>query len=146
MVLQAHRFSNLFQGLGLASAVQSILTMSRKVLLIEDHADCRDILALQARAVGYEIIEAETGADGVDKAFRELPDLIVMDLKMPGVDGVEATKRIKGNPQTHHIPIIVNTAWIVKDRMEEALAAGAAMVLTKPESFGVLNDLLQQFQ
>lgn len=140
------RLHSLFRCLRLAQGVLCLFTVSRKILLVDDSADCRHILALQARAMGYEIVEAETGADGVHKAAKELPDLIVMDLRMPGVDGVEATRRIKADPQTRHIPIIVNTAWVVKNRMEEAVTAGAAMVLTKPDSFGILRDLLQQLQ
>lgn len=120
--------------------------MSRKILLVEDHADCRNILSLQARALGYEIIEAENGTDGVEKAIRELPDLIVMDLRMPGVDGIEATRRLKSNSQTSRIPIIVYTAWAGEFWQKEAIAAGAAMVLSKPESFSALGDLLAQFQ
>ena len=122
------------------------LAMSRKALLIEDHADCRNLLALQARALGYEIIEAESGADGIEKAIEEKPDLIIMDLRMPGIDGIEATKRLKGDPQTRDIPIVVYTAWAGEHWKKEAITAGAAMVLTKPESFSLLRDLLQQFQ
>lgn len=120
--------------------------MRGKLLVVDDHTDCRKILALQARAIGYEVVEAEGGASGIEKAAAEMPDLIVMDLRMPGIDGVEATRRLKCNAPTQHIPIIVFTAWGAENRRKEALAAGAAMVLTKPDSYSVLRDLLQQFQ
>jgi CheY-like chemotaxis protein len=120
--------------------------MSRKVLVIEDHKECREILALQMRSVGCEIIEAENGKVGIEKAAAELPDLVVMDLRMPGVDGIEATRVIKSNPQTRHIPVVVYTAWGAEKGRKDVLAAGAAMVLTKPDSFNILRELIQQFQ
>jgi CheY-like chemotaxis protein len=75
--------------------LSGLLLMRRKILVIEDNEDCRNILVLQLRTLGYDIIEAESGNAGVEKAFLEMPDLIIMDLKMHGIDGIEATRRLK---------------------------------------------------
>ena len=126
--------------------LSGLLLMRRKILVIEDHEDCRKILVLQLRTLGYDIIEAESGNAGVEKAFLEMPDLIIMDLMMHGIDGIEATRRLKSNPSTQKIPIIVSTAWIAESSMKEVLAAGAAVVLTKPLTYDLLREVLQKFQ
>ena len=126
--------------------LSGLLLMRRKILVIEDHEDCRKILVLQLRTLGYDIIEAESGNAGVEKASLEMPDLIIMDLMMQGIDGIEATRRLKSNPSTREIPIIVSTAWIAESSMKEVLAAGAAVVLTKPLTHDLLREVLQKFQ
>ena len=123
-----------------------LLLMRRKILVIEDNEDCRNILVLQLRTLGYDIIEAESGNAGVEKAFLEMPDLIIIDLKMHGINGIEATRRLKSSPSTQEIPIIVSTAWIAESSMKEVLAAGAAVVLTKPLTHDLLREVLQKFQ
>ena len=95
--------------------------------------------------MGYDIIEAESGNAGVEKAFLEMPDLIIMDLMMHGIDGIEATRRLKSNPSTQEIPIIVSTAWIAESSMKEVLAAGAAVVLTKPLTHDLLREVCKSF-
>jgi two-component system, cell cycle response regulator DivK len=126
--------------------LSGLLLMRRKILVIEDNEDCRNILVLQLRTLGYDIIEAESGNAGVEKALLEMPDLIIMDLKMHGIDGIEATRRLKTNPSTREIPVIVSTAWIAESSMKEVLAAGAAVVLTKPLTHDLLREVLQKFQ
>jgi len=126
--------------------LSGLLLMRRKILVIEDNEDCRNILVLQLRTLGYDIIEAESGNAGVEKAFLKMPDLIIMDLKMHGIDGIEATRRLKSNPSTQEIPIIVSTAWIAESSIKEVLVAGAAVVLTKPLTHDLLREVLQKFQ
>ena len=126
--------------------LSGLVLMRRKILVIEDNEDCRNILVLQLGTLGYDIIEAESGNAGVEKAFLEMPDLIIMDLKMHGIDGIEATRRLKSNPSTQEIPIIVSTAWIAESSMKKVLAAGAAVVLTKPLTHDLLSEVLQKFQ
>jgi two-component system, cell cycle response regulator DivK len=125
--------------------LSGLLLMRRKILVIEDNEDCRNILVLQLSTLGYDIIEAESGNAGVEKAFLEMPDLIIMDLKMHGIDGIEATRRLKSNPSTQEIPIIVSTAWTAESSMKQVLAAGAAVVLTKPLTHDLLREVLQKF-
>jgi CheY-like chemotaxis protein len=126
--------------------LSGLLLMRRKILVIEDNPDCRNILVLQLRTLGYDIIEADSGNAGVEKALLEIPDLIFMDLKMDGINGIEATRRLKSNPLTQGIPIIVSTAWIADSSIKEVLAAGAAVVLTKPVTHDLLRDVLQKFE
>ncbi|HSE88686.1 MAG TPA: response regulator [Candidatus Binatia bacterium] len=126
--------------------LSGLLLMRRKILVIEDNQDCRNILVLQLKTLGYDVIEAESGNAGVEKAFLEMPDLIIMDLKMRGIDGIEATRCLKSNPSTQEIPIIVSTAWIAESSIREVLAAGAAVVLTKPLTHDLLREVLQKFQ
>jgi CheY-like chemotaxis protein len=126
--------------------LSGLLLMRRKILVIEDNQDCRNILVLQLRTLGYDIIEADSGNAGVEKALLEIPDLIFMDLKMDGINGIEATRRLKSNPLTQGIPIIVSTAWIADSSIKEVLAAGAAVVLTKPVTHDLLRDVLQKFE
>jgi len=125
--------------------LSGLLLMRRKILVIEDNEDCRNILVLQLSTLGYDIIEADSGNAGVEKAFLEMPDLIIMDLKMHGIDGIEATRRLKSNPSTQEIPIIVSTAWTAESSMKQVLAAGAAVVLTKPLTHDLLREVLQKF-
>ncbi len=85
--------------------------MSKRILVIEDQEDNRRILRDLLTSVGYELIEAETGAEGVALAETEQPDLILMDIQLSGLDGYEATRRIKANPALHQIPIIAVTSY-----------------------------------
>jgi CheY-like chemotaxis protein len=106
--------------------------VSIKVLIVEDHADSLEILTIQLQALGYEVIEATTGEEGVGKAQVYHPEIIVMDLGLPGIDGIEATQRLKNNPQTTHIPVIAYTAWPEDKVRSEGERAGMSDFLTKP--------------
>jgi two-component system cell cycle response regulator DivK len=107
-----------------------------KILYVEDNDDNLYMLTLRFEAVGgYEIMPAADGADGVAKAAAERPDLILMDLNLPVVDGWEATRRLKGDPATRDIPIIALTAHAMAGDREKALAAGADDFDTKPVEF-----------
>ena len=108
------------------------LVLLVKILVVEDHTDSREILTAQLKGMGYQVIEAETGEEGSEKAQALLPDLIVMDLGLPGIKGIEAAQRLKQNSATAHIPVIALTAWNEKDFREEAEKAGIAEFLTKP--------------
>ena len=119
-----------------------------RILCVEDSAD--NLLALHKRLslAGFEVKVAANGAEGVDWAKTLLPDLIVMDLRLPGLDGWEATRRLKNQAETKHIPIIVVTADISKESREKAFAAGCDDFETKPVQFEKLvrkiRSLLKQ--
>ena len=108
--------------------------MSRRILVIEDQEDNRRILRDLLTSAGYEVIEAGTGEDGVSMAETQRPDLILMDIQLPGVDGYEATRRIKANPTLKPIPIIAVTSYALSGDETKAREAGCNAYVTKPFS------------
>ena len=106
--------------------------MSVRILVIEDHADSLEVLTFQLRLMGYEVIEAMSGEEGIEKARKHLPEIVIMDIGLPGINGVEATRKLKQNPQTAHIPVIAHTAWKEEDYKREGEKAGILEFLTKP--------------
>lgn len=110
------------------------ITVPTRVLIVEDHADSLEVLTIQLKAMGYEVIEAMTGEEGIEKAQVHHPEIIVMDLGLPGINGIEATQRLKGNPETANIPVIAHTAWPEEAFRSEGSKAGISDFLTKPTS------------
>jgi two-component system cell cycle response regulator DivK len=108
--------------------------MSKRVLVIEDQEDNRTILRDLLTSTGFEVLEAVNGIEGVEAAARELPDLILMDIQMPEMDGYEATRRIKGEPTTAAIPVIAVTSYALSGDEDKAKAAGCDDYVTKPYS------------
>ena len=106
-----------------------------KVLLVEDNEMNRDMLSRRLSRQGYEVVIAKDGADGVAMAGAECPDLVLMDMSLPVLDGWEATRRIKADPQTQSIPIIALTAHAMAADEERARAAGCDDYDTKPIEF-----------
>ena len=106
--------------------------MKKRVLVVEDHEENRRILRLLLASASIDMIEAVTGEDGVAAAERERPDLILMDIQLPGLDGYEATRRIKANPAVRHIPIIVVTSYALSGDDVKAFEAGCDAYVTKP--------------
>jgi CheY-like chemotaxis protein len=103
-----------------------------KVLLVEDNEDNRDMLSRRLEMNGYDVSLAVDGEEGVEMASSEAPDLILMDMSLPVMDGWEATRRIKANPATMSIPVIAFTANAMSGDREKALAAGCDDYDTKP--------------
>ena len=108
--------------------------MSKRILVVEDHEDNRQILRDLLGSAGYEMIEAGNGEDGVAAAAAERPDLILMDIQLPILDGYEATRRIKAEPDLKAIPIIVVTSYALGGDEEKARAAGCDAYIAKPYS------------
>lgn len=106
-----------------------------KILCVEDSEDNLFTLHKRLSMAGFEVKVAANGAEGVDWAKTLHPDLIVMDLRLPGMDGWEATRRLKTQPETKHIPIIVVTADTSEKSREKAFAAGCDEFETKPVNF-----------
>jgi CheY-like chemotaxis protein len=116
-----------------------------KILYVEDNDDNLYMLSLRFEALdGYEVIAAGDGAAGVEKALAEKPDLILMDLNLPVMDGWEATRQLKANEATRHIPIIALTAHAMSGDRERALAAGTDDFDTKPVQFERLLGKIKQ--
>jgi two-component system cell cycle response regulator DivK len=119
--------------------------MAKKILVVEDNDDCRYLLARFLKGVGYEVVEAATGLQGVHLACRVRPDLILMDLSLPTLSGDEATARIKANQATRDIPVVINTGWVIGERCKRALEAGAAEVLHKPVELSELHLVVKKY-
>ncbi len=103
-----------------------------KILLVEDNEMNRDMLSRRLVRRGHEILMAVDGGEGVARAAADLPDLILMDMSLPVLDGWEATRRIKADPATAKIPVIALTAHAMAGDREQALAAGCDDYDTKP--------------
>ena len=103
-----------------------------KILLVEDNEMSRDMLSRRLTRRGYDVVIAEDGQKGVDMATSERPDLILMDMRLPVMDGWEATRRIKESGATNSIPVIALTAHAMSEDRDQALAAGCEDYDTKP--------------
>ncbi len=105
-----------------------------RILVVEDQEDNRKIMNDLLSSAGYEVIEAVTGEEALRVAEAERPDLILMDIQLPGLDGLEATRRIKANPALRHIPVIAVTSYALSGDEAEALEAGCDAYFSKPVS------------
>jgi two-component system cell cycle response regulator DivK len=108
--------------------------MSKRILVVEDQEDNRRILRDMLGNAGYELIEAESGEEALTAVEAQRPDLILMDIQLPVMDGYEATRRIKSNPDMKAVPIIAMTAYALAGDEAKALAAGCNGYVTKPFS------------
>ena len=119
--------------------------MSQRILVIEDNEDNRRIVRDLLTSVGYEIIEAVTGEEGVTAAGAQVPDLILMDIQLPGLDGYDTTRRIKANPTLHHIPIIAVTSYALSGDDVKAYEAGCDGYVSKPFSPRALLAKIREY-
>src|SRR5688572_2546840 len=121
---------------------------TKKILIVDESQASRESLRTSMKGFGYEVFEAATGPEAIDKAYSMRPDLILMDLRLPGMHGDEATVRLKKNLSTRNIPVLISTAWTtaynVGDRASRALDAGAEEVLYKPLQLTILRDVLRR--
>jgi len=106
----------------------------KKALIVEDHPDMVEILTLQLERLGFTVISASNGKEGVEKAIKEKPHLILMDIMMPVMDGREATRIIRSNKNTKNIPILATTAMTEKSQLRECIDAGCNGYIVKPFS------------
>ena len=118
--------------------------MSQRVLVVEDQEDLRAILRFTLEGAGYEVVEAVNGAEGVERAEAERPDLVLMDIQMPVLDGYEATRRIKAMAGMAATPVIAVSSFAMKGDEEKARAAGCDAYVTKPYSPKQLLGLVRQ--
>ncbi|MCA9924482.1 MAG: response regulator [Anaerolineales bacterium] len=106
--------------------------MMIKILLVEDNELNRDMLSRRLKRRGYDVVVAEDGAAGITMAHAEAPDLILMDMSLPIVDGWEATRQLKADERTRRIPIIAQTAHAMRGDREKCMEAGCDDYTTKP--------------
>ena len=137
---------------GLASLVLLCPYMrntAKKILIVDENNACRESLGGLIKGLGHEVLEAATGPEAIEKASSMRPDLIMMDLHLPGMNGDEATARLKKNLSTRNIPVLISTAWTtacnVGDRVDRALEAGAEEILYKPFHTTMLRDVLRTY-
>jgi CheY-like chemotaxis protein len=116
-----------------------------KILLVEDNEMNLDMLSRRLERRGYEILIAMDGAQGVKVASEQQPDLILMDMSLPVMDGWEATRRIKSDSATKNIPVIALTAHAIAGDREKALAVGCDEYESKPVKFPRLLEKIEQF-
>ncbi len=119
--------------------------MRKSILVVEDQEDNRRILRDLLESAGFEVREALTGDSGVAMAGRQPPDLILMDIQLPVMDGYEATRRIKAKPELRHIPIIVVTSYALSGDDVKAFEAGCDGYVTKPFSPRALLAKVREF-
>lgn len=119
--------------------------MKRRILVVEDEEDNRRILRDLLANFGYEVLEALTGEEGVAMARSRDPDLILMDIRLPGLDGFAATREIKAKDQSRHIPVIAVTSHAMSDDNGRALEAGCDAYFSKPVSPRALLAKIREF-
>ncbi len=119
--------------------------MGARVLIVEDNPLnlklIRDVLEFQ----GFDVVTARSGEEGVEVAATNAPDLILMDLQLPGIGGHEALQRIHADPRSREVPVVAVTAFAMKEDIERAEAAGFAGYIAKPISVRALPEQLAQF-
>ncbi|MGH7334085.1 MAG: response regulator [Candidatus Rokuibacteriota bacterium] len=108
--------------------------MSKRILAVDDQEDNRRILRDLLTSAGFEVLEAADGESAVALASSQQPDLILMDIQLPDIDGYEATRRIKADPALRHVPLIVVTSYALSGDEAKAMAAGADAYVSKPFS------------
>jgi CheY-like chemotaxis protein len=122
----------------------SDVSVQKKILVVEDVADTRKLFALSLTHFGFEVFEAVDGIEGLERTATVHPDLIIMDIRMPRMDGLEAMTRLKADPATRNIPILVATANTDKIEIQTLREAGACDVLIKPIELKILRQKVER--
>jgi two-component system, OmpR family, phosphate regulon response regulator PhoB len=113
--------------------------MTRKILIIDDNPDTRDLTHLHLTTEGFVVVVASDGREGLYMAVAEQPDLIITDISMPGVNGIELVKQLGAQPELDNVPILVLTAF-GDEEMDKAIRAGAHRAMSKPVHMDSLMD------
>jgi two-component system cell cycle response regulator DivK len=119
-----------------------VLPMSKKILVVEDNDRNRRLLKILLQARGYEVMEASTGKEALEYLDNQKPDLILMDIQLPSMDGLALTKQIKSNEKTKDIPIVAVTAYAMKGDKERILESGCDAYVSKPINTQELPQLI----
>jgi CheY-like chemotaxis protein len=117
----------------------------KKVLIVEDNPDMRKLLSLELEVLGYEPITAAGGKEGIEKAISEKPQLVLLDIFMPDMDGRDTARILRGNPETKDIPIVAETALTSQRDLNTCLDAGCNDYLVKPFTYKDLEKKLHVF-
>lgn len=116
----------------------------KKILIIEDHSDMRELLTWQVELMGFAAVSAKQGREGLEKALSENPDMIILDIMMPGMDGWEAARQIRGNPATQDIPILAATALFRDTDLKTCMESGCNGYIVKPFTFQELQAKVKE--
>lgn len=119
--------------------------MSGLILIVEDDNKTLKLLRDTLEVCGYIVIEATNGKEAIDRAIREKPDLITMDLQLPVISGLDVTRTLKANPVTQNIPVIAITASAMKGKEQEALNAGCDAYICKPFDIDMLVEKVKGY-
>lgn len=119
--------------------------LMKKILIVEDHPDMRELLTWQIELMGFLPIPAKHGKEGVEKAVAEQPDLILLDIMMPGMDGWEAARALRANRETKDIPILAATALFRDSDLKSCLDAGCSGYIVKPFTFQELQEKVREY-
>ena len=121
----------------------------KKILIVDTNDGYRESLRGFIQNLGHEVFEATSGPEAIEKVCSLQPDLIMMDVRLPGMNGDEVTARLKRNLSTRHIPVVINTGWTtacnVEERIHRALNAGAEEVLYRPFQLPILRDIFRTY-
>ena len=117
----------------------------RTIMVVEDYDDTRMLLKQWLEGLGYSVLEASNGQDAVDIADRECPDLILMDLDLPILDGIAATQKIRQKPQLQHVPIVAVTAYPMSYSHVKAFSKGCDEYLRKPIDISELERVVSRY-
>jgi two-component system alkaline phosphatase synthesis response regulator PhoP len=115
----------------------------KKALLVEDHTDLLEMLSWQMELMGFSVITANNGKEGVKKAMEEVPHLILMNIMMPGLDGLEATRMIRSNPETKDTLIMASTVLYKESELKACIEAGCNDYIVKPFTLQELQEKIQ---
>lgn len=122
---------------------------TKKILIADGNKSFRESLKTFIQTLGHEVFEAKTGPEALDSVSSVHPDLVIMDVQLPGMHGDEVTARIKRSMATRNIPVIINSGWTtacnVEERIHRALTAGAEEILYRPLQFPILRDVLRSY-
>lgn len=116
-----------------------------RILVVEDNQKNLKLVGDVLRFAGFDVIEARSGEDGVELAETVLPDLVLMDLQLPGIDGTEALRLLRASPRTHHIPVVAVTAFAMDEDRSRAQSAGFDGFVEKPISVRALPSQVSSF-
>ncbi|HXA27884.1 MAG TPA: response regulator [Candidatus Angelobacter sp.] len=119
--------------------------MSRRILVVDDDPRLLHVVSMYLSIEGYDVDTAPNGEEGLQHLEVQRPDLVILDVMMPGIDGLEACRRIKSNPETRHIPVVLFTALSRTDDVESGRAAGANRFINKPFSLIGLGAVIRSF-
>ena len=119
--------------------------MSRRILVVDDDPRLLHVVSMYLSIEGYDVDTAPNGEEGLQHLEAQRPDLVILDVMMPGIDGLEACRRIKSNPETRLIPVVLFTALSRTDDVESGRAAGANRFINKPFSLIGLGAVIRSF-